>query len=206
VKTASKAPLSRDDAADLESRILDAALIQFAKVGVKKSTIEDVARQAGVDRVTVYRRVGSRDDLVQAVISREVATLLAELAAMPERHDSIDDLVADMFVTVVTRWRTHPMVERMLAVEPERVIMKLTVDGATTFTMCVTATATTLEHAVRRGLLVDSDDLMTRAEIVCRVVHSLILAPHGAAPLGSDDALAEFAHRYLVPIVTNARG
>ncbi|WP_040697921.1 helix-turn-helix domain-containing protein, partial [Nocardia vinacea] len=73
MKTASKAPLSRDDAADPETRILDAALVQFSKVGVKKTTIEDVARQAGVDRVTVYRRVGSRDDLVQAVISREVA-------------------------------------------------------------------------------------------------------------------------------------
>lgn len=206
VKTASKAPLSRDDADDLETRILDAALVQFAKVGVKKTTIEDVARQAGVDRVTVYRRVGSRDDLVQAVISREVATLLTELAAMPERHDSIDDLIADIFVTVVTRWRTHPMVERMLAIEPERVIMKLTVDGATTFAMCVTATATTLERAVQRGLLADSGDLMIRAEIVCRVVHSLILAPHGTTPLRSDDELAEFARRYLVPVVTNARG
>ncbi|WP_433755263.1 TetR/AcrR family transcriptional regulator [Nocardia sp. CA-135398] len=206
VKTASKAPLSRDDADDLETRILDAALVQFAKVGVKKTTIEDVARQAGVDRVTVYRRVGSRDDLVQAVISREVATLLGELAAMPERHSSIDDLVADIFVTVVTRWRTHPMVERMLAIEPERVIMKLTVDGATTFAMCVSATATTLDRAVECGLLADSDDLMIRAEIVCRVVHSLILAPHGAAQLRSDDELGEFARRYLVPIVTPAHG
>ncbi|MEV4123622.1 helix-turn-helix domain-containing protein [Nocardia sp. NPDC049707] len=204
--TASRTPLSRHDAADLEARILDAALIQFAKVGVKKTTIEDVARQAGVDRVTVYRRVGSRDDLVQAVISREVATLLAVLGAMPERHDSIDDLVADIFVTVVTRWRTHPMVERILTVEPERVIMKLTVDGATTFTMCLAATATILEGAVARGLLADADDLRTRAEIVCRVVHSLILAPHGTAQLGSDDELAAFARRYLVPVVTNARG
>ncbi|MEV6138432.1 helix-turn-helix domain-containing protein [Nocardia sp. NPDC051990] len=204
--TASRTPLSRHDASDLEARILDAALIQFAKVGVKKTTIEDVARRAGVDRVTVYRRVGSRDDLVQAVISREVATLLAELGAMPERHDSIDDLVADIFVTVVTGWRTHPMVERMLTVEPERVIMKLTVDGATTFTMCVAATATILEGAVARGLLADADDLGIRAEIVCRVVHSLILAPHGTARLGSDDELAAFARRYLVPVVTNARG
>ncbi|WUI72242.1 TetR/AcrR family transcriptional regulator [Nocardia sp. NBC_00403] len=36
----------------VESRILDAALIQFTKVGVKKTTIEDIARQADVDRVT----------------------------------------------------------------------------------------------------------------------------------------------------------
>ncbi|WP_062985420.1 TetR/AcrR family transcriptional regulator [Nocardia anaemiae] len=206
MKTASKASLSREDADDPETRILDAALVQFAKVGVKKTTIEDVARQAGVDRVTVYRRVGSRDDLVQAVISREVATLLAELAAMPERHNSIDDLVADIFATVVTRWRTHPMVERMLAIEPERVIMKLTVDGATTFTMCVTATATTLDRAVACGLLAESDDLVIRAEIVCRVVHSLILAPHGMAQLRSDAELAEFARRYLLPIVIGARG
>ncbi|WP_280270974.1 TetR/AcrR family transcriptional regulator [Nocardia wallacei] len=203
VATASKPSLSRVDAVDeSETRILDAALIQFQKVGVKKTTIEDVARQAGVDRVTVYRRMGSRDDLVQAVINREVAAVLTELAEIPERHDDISDLVADVFVTVVTRWRTNPLVERMLAVEPERVVMKLTVDGATTFAMCVSATAAALDAAVQRGLLEPSPDLMTRAEIVCRIVHSMVLAPEGVAHLSTDADLSTFARTYLTPIIT----
>ncbi|MBB5915068.1 AcrR family transcriptional regulator [Nocardia transvalensis] len=201
--TASKTLLSRDDATeDIETRILDAALVQFQKVGVKKTTIEDVARQAGVDRVTVYRRLGSRDDLVQAVMNREVATVLGEIAEIPDRHDDIADLVSDIFVTVVTRWRTNPLVERMLAVEPERVVMKLTAEVGSTFAMSVSATATTLRAVVDKGLLAPAPDLLTRAEIVCRVVHSMVLAPEGAVRLRTEAELSDFARTYLTPIVT----
>nr|WP_246461543.1 TetR/AcrR family transcriptional regulator [Nocardia transvalensis] len=181
---------------------MDAALVQFQKVGVKKTTIEDVARQAGVDRVTVYRRLGSRDDLVQAVMNREVATVLGEIAEIPDRHDDIADLVSDIFVTVVTRWRTNPLVERMLAVEPERVVMKLTAEVGSTFAMSVSATATTLRAVVDKGLLAPAPDLLTRAEIVCRVVHSMVLAPEGAVRLRTEAELSDFARTYLTPIVT----
>ncbi|BAW08780.1 TetR family transcriptional regulator [Nocardia seriolae] len=202
VTTASKPPLNRTDAADdIETRILDAALVQFQKVGVKKSTIEDVAKQAGVDRVTVYRRVGSRDDLVQAVVSREVAALLADLASMPDRHDDLDGLVADIFATVITRWRAHPLVERLLAVEPDRILVKLTVEGATVFAMSVAATVAILERAARKGLFEAPADLAARTEIGCRIVHSLILVQGGAAGLETADELGEFARKYLVPIL-----
>ncbi|MET8876971.1 QsdR family transcriptional regulator [Nocardia sp. NPDC004604] len=184
------------------ARILDAALIQFEKVGVKKTTIEDIARQADVDRVTVYRRIGSRDDVVRAVMTREVESLLAELDAISARNDNVDTLVADIFVTVITRWRTHPLVNRMLALEPERVLPQLTTDGGPIFTMSVAATATTLRSAVENGLLPDAADLDTRAEIVCRIVHSFILQPHGTITLESEADLETFARRYLVPIIT----
>ncbi|MFE2998772.1 TetR/AcrR family transcriptional regulator [Nocardia sp. NPDC059246] len=200
--TASKNPLTRTDAADdIETRILDAALVQFQKVGVKKTTIEDVAKQAGVDRVTVYRRLGSRDDLVQAVVSREVGNLLAELSSMPDRHDDLPGLVADIFVTVITRWRAHPLVERLLAVEPDRILVKLTVEGTTTFAMSVAATIQILERAAARGLFEAPADLAARTEIGCRIVHSLILVGGGAATLETPDELGEFARTYLVPIL-----
>ncbi|MRH89888.1 TetR family transcriptional regulator [Nocardia sp. SYP-A9097] len=199
--TASKAPSSRATADD-NTRILDAALLQFQRVGVKKTTIEDVAREAGVDRVTVYRRVGSRDNLVTAVFSREVALVLAELALIPERHGNIGDLITEMFMTVLNRWRAHPVAERMLMVEPERVVMKLTVDGADIFTMAVAATTHAMERAVERELLAPASDLTARAEIACRIVHSLILLPHATLELETDSQLREFARTYLLPIVT----
>uniref|UniRef100_UPI00245473F4 TetR/AcrR family transcriptional regulator n=1 Tax=Nocardia cyriacigeorgica TaxID=135487 RepID=UPI00245473F4 len=98
------AAASRDDTDSIESRILDAALDQFGQLGIKKTTIEDIARKAGVDRVTVYRRIGSRDDVVRAVALREVNAVLTELDDVAARNDTLADLVADIFVTVVTRW------------------------------------------------------------------------------------------------------
>lgn len=186
----------------VEERILDAAFAQFALVGVKKTTIEDVARRAGMDRVTVYRRIGSRDHLVRAVAEREVRKVLAELEEISARHQDIGDLLADVFVTVITRWRTHPLVTRMLTLEPERVLPQLTTEGRPTFTMSVAATAATLRRAVAAGLLPDAPDLTARAELVCRIVHSVILQPNGTIELESETDLAAFARRYLVPVVT----
>lgn len=204
--TASKAAAGSENASGtLVTRILDAALVLFEQVGVKKTTIEEVARKAGVDRVTVYRHVGGRDDLVQAVISREVAAVLAEITEIVERHDDLGDLVADIFVTVITRWRTNRLVDRMLALEPARVVLKLTVDGAGPFAMSVHTTAAALERAVERGILPPAADLTIRAEIVCRIVHSLILAPHGLAELRTDEQLDAFARTYLVPVVVSPR-
>ncbi|MEU0542065.1 helix-turn-helix domain-containing protein [Nocardia sp. NPDC005978] len=198
--TASNTPASRVTEDD-RTLILDAALRQFERVGVKKTTLEDVAREAGVDRVTVYRRIGSRDDLVQAVFNREVGLVLTDLAQIPDRHDTLDGMLVELFLGVLTHWREHPVATRMLTLEPDRVLTKLSVEGSEVFTLAVGVTAALLENAVERGLLAPADDLTTRAEIVCRLVHSLILLPRATIALDTREQIEGFARTYLLPIV-----
>ena len=50
--------------------ILDAAEDCFSLVGVRRTTIEDIAAAAGVSRITVYRRIGNRDKVVLTVLVR----------------------------------------------------------------------------------------------------------------------------------------
>ncbi|MFE3753926.1 TetR/AcrR family transcriptional regulator [Nocardia tengchongensis] len=185
----------------IEDRILDAALVQFERVGVKKTTIEDVARQAEVDRVTVYRRIGSRDELVRAVTAREVRKLLEELEQIPARHDTFPDVVADVFATVVLRWRTHPLVERLLTLEPDRILPQFTTEGAAPFLLAVVSATDLLRKVLTANALPEPPDLPSRTEIACRIVHSLILQPTGGIDLDSEAALTAFANTYLVPIL-----
>lgn len=187
---------------DIEVRILDAARRQFERLGVKKTTIGDIAREAAVDRGTVYRRIGSRDELVRAVTAREVHTLLDELHAIPERHATVDGVVADLFVTVISRWRGHRLVNRVLSVEPARLLPQLTTEGRAFFAMAITTATAVVGDALRRLRLPDIPDLATRIEIAARIVHSLILQPVGAVDLESEDRLTEFAHRHIVPLIT----
>ncbi|MGY1870127.1 TetR/AcrR family transcriptional regulator [Nocardia gipuzkoensis] len=195
------AATSENTAETIEERILEAALIQFGQVGVKKTTIEDIARKAGVDRVTVYRRVGARDDVVRAVTEREVRKLLADLGELPARHDTLEGLVVDVFATVLTRWRTHPLVQRMLTLEPDRLLPQLTTEGGTFFMMSVAATTEVLRNAMREKGFPEVPDLDVRVEVVCRIVHSLILQPIGAIDL--DSGLTAFARDYIRPIITD---
>jgi AcrR family transcriptional regulator len=199
--TSSNPPVTSDP---VEARILDAAVVQFEKQGFKKTTIEDIARQASVDRVTIYRRIGSRDDVVSAVNTREVQRVLGRLADLADRIDTADELVVGMFAAALNSWRTHPFAQHMLTVEPERVVGALTIDGATPFTLTVAAMGAILQGAVARGVFPELPDLFARVEIICRIVHSVILQPVGSIALESEEDIEAFARQYLIPILIPA--
>lgn len=76
---------------------LDAAEACFLRFGVARTTIEDIAAEAGVSRVTVYRHLGTRDDIVTAVLVRTADRMLERLRprllASPDLGTAIVELV-----------------------------------------------------------------------------------------------------------------
>ncbi len=65
--------------ATTEESILDAAESCFLAEGVRATTIDDVAAAAGVSRITVYRRIGNRDELIRTVLLRVTVRFLERL-------------------------------------------------------------------------------------------------------------------------------
>ena len=49
--------------------MLDAARTCVARVGIAKTTLDDVAREAGCARATVYRNFAGKQDLLQAMVA-----------------------------------------------------------------------------------------------------------------------------------------
>ena len=67
---------------------LDAAVRCVERYGWQRTSVKDVARQAGVDRTTVYRHVGSMDDIFRLIVAREVHLLVD---AIPSADSTRDD-------------------------------------------------------------------------------------------------------------------
>jgi AcrR family transcriptional regulator len=88
----------RPDAARNQERILLAAARAFEQLGPTAS-LEEVARRAGVGIATVYRRFGSRDQLVRAVFAHLFATEI-EPAAAATTGDPWHDLTAALEGTI----------------------------------------------------------------------------------------------------------
>jgi DNA-binding phage protein len=68
-----------DDAAT--EAILDAALVEFDRHGIRRVALEDVARRAGVSRTTIYRldrRRGHRRTRRQRLAIRDDAAVAAQ--------------------------------------------------------------------------------------------------------------------------------
>lgn len=63
-----------------EQRILDAAAELLQKWGYRKTTLEDIARKAGVTKSSIYLFWKTREELFMALIEREEARVMVEIA------------------------------------------------------------------------------------------------------------------------------
>jgi AcrR family transcriptional regulator len=121
--------LGTDDRSSQRIRVVDAALRCIARQGTHKTTVDDVAREAGVSRATLYRAFpGGKEAVLSAVVETEVARLFSALAvAMGEAHDLEDALVAGM-VEAARRLTGHPALCALLRHEPDVVLPHLAFD------------------------------------------------------------------------------
>jgi AcrR family transcriptional regulator len=122
--------LGADDRSSTRVRLVDGALRCLARQGIAKTTVDDIAREAGLSRATAYRAFpGGKDDILAAVVETEVARLFSSLAVvMGEAHDLEDVLVAGM-VESARQLRSHEALSYLLAYEPGAVLPQLTFAG-----------------------------------------------------------------------------
>jgi AcrR family transcriptional regulator len=66
------------DGTDKRDRILDAAQSLFVRYGVKRTSIDDVAREAGIAKGTVYLSFRSKVELFSAIADRLCANTLSD--------------------------------------------------------------------------------------------------------------------------------
>ena len=106
--------------------ILAATRDTVLAVGVRRTTLTDVARRAGVSRMTLYRMVPDVTTLVLEVMTRDFAALLAEAEADAGRRRSGRARVVAAAVEVVRRLPEEPLFRRVLDVDPELLLPYLT--------------------------------------------------------------------------------
>ena len=69
------APIRRLSRADRREQILDAATRAFARAGFTATGLDDVAAEAGITRVLLYRHFDSKADMYRAVLDRACVRL-----------------------------------------------------------------------------------------------------------------------------------
>lgn len=191
------------DAAEVDdqtsARILDAALDRFTAVGIRKTTMDDIAVAAGVGRATVYRRFEGRDDVVRAVILRELARFLAEVdAALAGVTDPLDRFVRG-FVSTLRAARENPLLGRLLEVDSDLLVPFLTVGGAPALRLSRAFLADELRESQALGFIRPGVDVDLVSELLVRLCQSLLLTPDGLLRLDDDAGLEDLARTYLAP-------
>jgi AcrR family transcriptional regulator len=99
--------------------VLDAVRDCVLAVGVRRTTLTDVARRAGVSRMTLYRRWPDVRSLVGDLMTREWVAVAT--GAMPERRPgtATRELIVEGLVAGVKTFRAHPLFQKIVDVDPE---------------------------------------------------------------------------------------
>ena len=110
-KTTGPKPLLGDRPID---RLYEAALVCIDRRGYRKTSMDDIAREAGVSRPTVYTYFGSKKDVVLEVIVRQAADLLAGLEKEVARRKGLDQVIEAACLGVLAMFE-HPYFRAIIA-------------------------------------------------------------------------------------------
>ncbi|MET9592558.1 TetR family transcriptional regulator [Streptomyces sp. NPDC006516] len=187
----------------LSEQILDAAREQFMTFGLRRSTVDDVAKRAKVSRVTVYRRIGNKDSLVSACLLREYRRFVADVDEAVAALPTMEDRLVAGFAAVLKHIREHPLVGGLLRLEPEIMLPFLTLESGPAFLAMRGYLADRLRHAQRLEGRPETDPTPV-AELMVRITVSFLLNPLSCFELDDDEQVRAFARRYLVPLLSAA--
>jgi AcrR family transcriptional regulator len=126
-----------------EERILDATYDLVLDVGMRRVSMADIARRAGVSRATLYRRWPNVRSIVGALVTRELGVLTAQ--AFGRRAGDTRTAVVGAVVATVRAVRQHPLTRKILDVDPEFLLPYLVERRGTS----TTAQLDLLEQALR---------------------------------------------------------
>jgi len=196
--------LAADDHSPADDRLLDAAREMFTLVGIKRTSTDDIARRAEVNRVTLYRRLGSKDQIIRAVLLRELARLLTRIRDETAAIEDFAERVVRAFVVTVTLFRDNVLLRQSLALDPEESLIWLTRRFGPALDLSVGFVAHHIRLAREEAGLPpvrDESDLDALAAIMVRFIHSLILTPDAPPRLDTPEQLHAFADRHLRPLI-----
>ena len=192
-----------EDLDKTDARILDTAVTVMAEYGFRRASMDDVARKAGVSRVTVYRRFSDKDTLVQAVVLREcrrsLQAILRDIAELPAEEERF----VQGFVSTVTLARSHPLFRRMLDDGEQEMVLPRYVAISASQAMDV---ARQYMGQLIGGLQpfghFPNQKPEETAELLIRLWHSIVLTPSSALCAENEAQLTRFVRGFLYPLLS----
>lgn len=94
--------------------ILSAATRLFARFGFKKTSVDQIAKDAGVAKGTVYLAADTKEDLFYQAIHREVRAYTAEIAKLIDPRKAADVMLAETTLAGIQYLEERPLVRDLI--------------------------------------------------------------------------------------------
>lgn len=194
---------------DTTAQILQGALEQFELVGVRHSTMEDIARRCRIGRASLYRRFPTKAQLVDAVVLKQVRLFFEGSAQAIASADNAYDSIVNATAFNLSFVRDNSLLNKLLLAEPDSILPSLTVDAYAILNLAVSlGTPMIAQLLYPDSVLTPAEELHVRtvAEVQTRLTLSLLLTPESCIKLETADDIRMFVDNYLLPMARRPPG
>jgi AcrR family transcriptional regulator len=181
-----------------KSQILDAALQCFMVLGISKTSVQDVARQANVSRGTVYRYFEDRQRLVDGAIEFGALRYQADAAAAMAGKETLADQIA-AFAEVTAETLVRQRTRTRLAEGDSEFLQHYVSDSKATLGRLINFLLPYVEAAKKRGEVGRDVKPVEASEWLARAIMSLTSAQDSVGfDMSKPKAVGRYFKRFAV--------
>ena len=175
-------------------RAIDATLGCLAQFGASKTTIDDIAREAGMSRATLYRVFpGGKDALFNAAITREIGAFFDDLESRVGDVTAPEDLLTLGFGDALRFIRQHQSLSQALEADPSPL------HRASFLTADDPAQLLITTFVGRYITDLEGDDAAQFCEVLVRLILSYATQPSRWVDPDDETSIRRLVRRHLIP-------
>ncbi|HEY3140888.1 MAG TPA: TetR/AcrR family transcriptional regulator [Acidimicrobiales bacterium] len=185
--------------ADAVERDLAAAAVRcVARWGLAKTSLDDIAREAGVSRATAYRVFpGGKERLVETVIRYELGRLFHEAEAALQQAETLDEGLCIGLTMALRQLTEHEALRYLLHHEPEAILPHVAFHRLGP--LLEESAELSRPHLAR---FLPEDQIRPAAELLARLVLSYAFSPSPAVNHRDPSSIRRLVQTYLLPAIT----
>jgi AcrR family transcriptional regulator len=184
----------------VDERATAALLVCVARFGLSKTTLDDVAREAGCSRATLYRYFDGKSALVTRTVDVELARLTSRATEAADEQDSLAEATVALVVAAARDLVAHRPLQFLLAHEPESILDQLAFGPGDRLLVRV---GDAFAPAFERWLA--PVDAQRAGDWLARVLRSYVLMPEPSIDLTDEAAARDFLCELVVPALEPSR-
>jgi AcrR family transcriptional regulator len=188
--------------------LLDAAVAQFALTGVRRTSADDIARRAGVNRATLYRKLGTKSQILNSAILQETGRALARI------EEAIGDVpkpgprgfdpaayVLRFFTVTIDEVRGNQLLSQVMLMDREDALVGLTERAGDALALAAELSADRIRKLRAYVGNPETADIVPVSVTLARLTQSLLLTPDGPPRLDTAARRRRYVDTVIVPMV-----
>ena len=185
------------EAAGVQERLLDSAEACFARFGLAKTTMEDVAKWAGMSRASVYRYFKNRDELLMGVVEREARRTAEQIEIQLRPIHDPGQYIVEGILVALAEIPERPALSMLFAAEAVGVTTRLLLTSERLVDIALELVLPVIEPARKNGLLRENVEVSAMMEWIFRIIGSYLTVPSALAH--SEEEMRVLLRTMLLP-------